>query len=495
MSKIMDSTILGANTPKMVELLDELCINGQIYDKASLVPKPLEFLAFNAPANDIYFNVQSTVKEVHTIGDYEQNCVLIDDRNSDIVYLILNNNLGLKILKVSGEGKNRTIEKELYNDVSGTNKYNATFVCQDDLNVYLILEAGLTNTHIGKIIKATGLMEWTVFSTSRSTKLSYLFDYQGDLYFSCSEDNNKFSIVKYNKVSKAITTVLTDNGSKVSVANFRTVPTAVGEDNTFYVMRHDESFSNLKQLIIKKYVFDKATSQFSTMKVNMDLSILPYAQIPCYEQVQPANLLKLIAFKSKDNKEYIAYVSHRYDAKIYLFEKESSSNLILKQIYDLETTFFSCIPYNNNKTLIMLKTNMVYFYNFNEIDKKFELTSSMAKDVKNFGIDKNNNLWIQLNDNSVEAISNAMPIKIEAAFQNPNYEYEINDIETLLNVYAIDFKGGMLATQVNLKIIGPAIFSTNNSKKITVMTSSSNVIQVPIKITGSGFVKVVTDIN
>lgn len=494
MSKILNSTILNGKTAKMVELLDELCINGQVYDKSSLVPKPLEFLAVEGLACDIYFNTNADIPNMkHAVAQYEDNCVLMDDRKANESYIIMSDHTGCKILKFSGAGKDKKIEAELYKNIDATFKYNGSFLTQDESYVYLKLDSHLKNSQIGRINKTTNAIEFTNIGTELN-KVTFLFDYQGELYFTVSEETNKFSIVRYNKISRAITTVLNDNGSKVSTSNFRVIPSAAALDYSFYCVRHDESFSGIKQLIIKRYIFDSVTSTFSSIQVNLDLSLLPRGFIPCYEGNDASNQYGLYEFTSKSNKQYMILTANRVDGKFYLFEKKNATDFVLTQIYELNTTFDTCIPYNQNKTLIMCKLNQIYFYNFNEADERFELTASLNRDYKRLGIDKNQNLWIQLRDYSIEAISNSMPVKVEALFQEKGYEYANEEIETLLLVYAADFKGGMVTTQVELTLVGPAYFSSTNTKTINVTTSNSAVIQVPVKITGAGFIKAITNV-
>lgn len=488
MAKILNATTLTGTITKVFETENNYVINAQVYDKNSFIPKAMEFIPMITTYPDIFLNKQLPLRDRSRYHEFADNCIIQDSENPNINYVIVNYGNDMDIFKV--DTVNNTIAKFPRAYSGSYSGYQ--YLYQDNMYIYFIAENKITTGtgYICKYLKSD--LTYSGITILTNAFSYFLFEYAGDLYFSSSGNTNNFSIVKYNIVANTITTVLTDNGSVVSTANFRTIPSVDNVNYSFYITRHDKGFGGENKMIIKKYILDKTNGTFSSIVVNFDFTQSSYYSIPSYEVNQHLNTYVLYEFTSS-LKDYVVLMSNKYDGRMYLFEKESNSNFILRQVYFLNDTTMLFMPHNFNKTFIGVNTTAVNFYVFNEVTKKLELSNTIEKPCLNVGIDKNQGVWLQYSDSSIEYVSTAMSSYINIQLENNILQYNNVDIQTYADVYAISPNGESVQANINLNINGNATFTLNDSKRINVTTSNTGTIRVPITIKGRGEISVYSD--
>ena len=104
------------------------------------------------------------------------------------------------------------------------------------------------------------------------------------------------------------------------------------------------------------------------------------------------------------------------------------------------------------------------------------------------GFDMNDNVWILNKNMELVKFNDAIPERIEIAFEDNNLEYTGNDINTNVIIESFNFLGDRLASKIALEIKGNAAFDDSGSNEIIVNTINSDAITVPITINGSGVI-------
>lgn len=118
-------------------------------------------------------------------------------------------------------------------------------------------------------------------------------------------------------------------------------------------------------------------------------------------------------------------------------------------------------------------------------------------------VDSNNNLWyVESSSTDVADIDIFLATpniisSIRIIFQDPSIEYVGTDVETSLNVAALSTGNDTpyAATDLKLELVGPCKFKSNSNKSIVISTSSTTMTNVPIVVTGEGYINCTATIH
>lgn len=115
--------------------------------------------------------------------------------------------------------------------------------------------------------------------------------------------------------------------------------------------------------------------------------------------------------------------------------------------------------------------------------KDLSLDSIVYDDVSNalFYVDTSNTAYMDKLDLAMTA---------DWGWSNPNQIWEGSTIDTTLYMSCADYTGKLISQDVTLYIEGNAVFTDNNLKSITVSTSATDKILIPVQITGDGVITV-----
>lgn len=115
--------------------------------------------------------------------------------------------------------------------------------------------------------------------------------------------------------------------------------------------------------------------------------------------------------------------------------------------------------------------------------KDLSLDSIAYDDVSNalFYVDTSNTAYMDKLDLAMTA---------DWGWSNPNQIWEGSAIDTTLYMSCADYTGKLVSQNVTLYIEGNAVFTENNLKSITVSTSATDKILIPVQITGDGVITV-----
>ena len=115
--------------------------------------------------------------------------------------------------------------------------------------------------------------------------------------------------------------------------------------------------------------------------------------------------------------------------------------------------------------------------------KDLSLDSIVYDDVSNalFYVDASNTAYMDKLDLAMTA---------DWGWSNPNQIWEGSTIDTTLYMSCADYMGKLVSQNVTLYIEGNAVFTENNLKSVTVSTSATDKILIPVQITGDSVITV-----
>lgn len=498
MAKILDNTFFNGNISKVVELPDEYIFNGQIYDKSTLSPVPLQFMPIpSSQYNEMFLNRNLPITNLTNTWNKirNDNALLIDNTNANVTYIAKNYYFTPgAIYKINREDKNNYITTCPINFDGAY--HNVEFIDQDDFYIYLVINRNNAANYITKVNKSTMTIVNNV--NVGAGQISILSTNESFIYLSLSYDSNIFKIFKYNRVSTVLSILLDD--SKTGNSIVQSIP-KLNATNTTYAIR-DGFFKDSKthMLNVFQYNINTSNDSITSNEVTLDLSILASdPKIISFKATNGCIGRELFTFED-NNINYAVILRYNNgltiqcpvdECNMFVFKIDNETHwTLIQQIYFAPLLYTGCMPFNDNRSIMLVDPARIHFYTWNSTSTQYELTSTLPKQSFSIGIDLNNNIFVQNIDKSIESESAATPIKIVSDIDKDVYNFVGEEISTFANVYAENFSGQYLTCPLELRLSGPAVFVDNNEKTINVTTSSTGAITVNIKIIGKGFINI-----
>lgn len=484
MSKIIDSTTITGPVSKMLETPDNFIINSQVYNKETLEPIKLNTLYVASTDVDIIMNIYAKSNSNNNLDYYSTNTVLTDKYDPKYSYTMNIDRQGyFKIAKfMTNEDESITLQNEYSR---GLNFTYFTIYSQDVNYIYGVYTNDSFNNVIFRINKKTLLIDLTSINGSYS-RITLLKDTPLYIYYSYSTAADNFYIGKYNKSNNSKSDIYNDNGTVVDGFNsfFRPM---LSSDNEIISLRTNKSFNNLgiDNIILKRYIIDYDYEKIYSRNIELDCSLVPKGMI---QRINSTSNFTECFYFEKNDKQYFSFWN-KADKMLYLASKTSENLYSIIQVYELANSYYGVIPYNNGETLIFYNPTSTDFLSFRDLEERYELSTALRGNYKSIGIDKNNTIWVQDENNSVEMIGLNVPTIAEAVFVDQQLDYKNNDIETFIEVFCKNFSGSLIETTVEIFLTGPIYFSDTKIKKKKIKTSANNTIRVPVTITNSGLVE------
>jgi hypothetical protein len=505
MAKIIGSASFNGSVSKLVELPDEYIINGQVYDKSSFGPKPLDFCPMYVSGNCEPILSQTVVVDPSwMLHNKTKNAVLIDSNDPSICYVA---QIGA-YNAIPNITKLRRTVMGLETTVIAPYNYAPSyeFISQSTDRIYVLSnryqENGNGTAMIFAINKTTMAIEIPA-TLNYYSRVKILKDTPGFIYFTQSYTSNAFYIMKYNKVTAAVTMLIDDSKGGYNVPQIGTDVKMSGNTMTFFGVRDGfwkDTTKGYHWNCFRKYTVNLDTDISTAADVTLDTTVIGTGNV--FAVISDSNNgISYEMFTHVDNgKNYVTLVIYNVGPAInitagrsamYTFEMIDDDNWKLVS-YRKFTPFIpkGMLTLYSNKLLILADDNTLNFFNWNTNTQTFERTAQFPMAVKIFGIDMNNNIWVQKSDRSIEIFSNTVPMEIYADYILDDYAYDGTDISSNIQVYARNYTGQYLTNTIQLTLTGPVKFTDTGLKTKTVTTSNLNPITVPVTIYGQGLLNV-----
>ena len=500
--KFLNSIFLNGYISKMAELPDNYIINGQVYDKNTMTPIarqtiPIISTKYNElNLNQIAFN--------HNIcGNSRIDCTMISDIDDiNISYKITQNydNSSTATLYkiINNNGEYSYIEKKMYSGYY--DKFD--IITQDSNNIYVLLYRN-NNVFIITINKQTlGYLESQSLST---TFCASVICENGTYIYLYSVNTSQMEIVsRFNKNTREVVNIYSKKLSNNYIMN-PNIAICDSVNNVFYSV-HDSPYitgnADNHYYIYTKNILDTVNNQLTTSIVNIDLSEYINENILIGKNPDGNCVINelLIYDDILTNKKYITHFIHLNrdtenlnveNSAMFTFEiiDEDNWKLIDCKLFN-PITYKAILPIYENATILALHCYGCDIFSWNNISDKYEKVTSIDESMTSVGIDTNNNIFLQKADTSVELISKTVPSLLFADFEEDTYNFESENIETNIIVYAKNFQNNFLNASIELQLIGNVKFTDDGMKIKKTSTSNLGEIKIPVTITNTGRLQV-----
>jgi hypothetical protein len=509
MAKILNTSKITTPIPKVIELPDELVLNGQVYDKSTFAAKSLDFLHIPVSTkNEIIMSKMMCIDSVANFGRTMNN-LIVDNTNPNVYYTF-----GFGTYDVSALNRcykiTRTSTGLQYQSiiVGGETTYACTYeiIQQDTGRIYYFRHRNYEpgTIYIGYIDKAT----FTITETQPAgNRIKILKVTDSFIYFATCYPQANY-ICKYNKNSNSVTVLFSQAYTTAQQQTYSCVPSDLTNDNEFYIVRDNAVNGFSHSILYTKYTIDFVKETVTYQDVTADTS-MRIAGTP-FSSTNNIRIQHELFFVKDNGKTYMNHIVYWHGtgsyasaanalnvdkSSIFTYELIDSTTWKMVSYVDFNPTIYRQImPLYNNKVMIAMYEGGVHFYSWNSGTKSFEKISTYEFPTMMVGVDTNNNTYVYLQDYSLEMLSNTLPIQIYADFEYEDYQYSGAEINAAVKIYARNFVGNYLNANLELVLSGPVKFTDTGLKKKTVTTSNLNTLSIPVTITGAGLLRVNTKI-
>ena len=511
MTKILDTNYISCPVPKYVELRKGVLINGQYHLKDTMQPVPFA----QCVINDV--NVVSGVRytfldrainyaDTNSTGSlsmFNNSTIIYDSVDENICYKYSQSGITGSIYKYD-ESNNRCKMIKQVVVISDTFASACNFYEEDGF-LYFVYSSSVSNLTIYKYTKDNLIKVDNIPMVVSINGATYPYFTQSNItknLYSATQ-SSLIDLVFYSKAqNKAISTRInnlcaTSNCLNVSMHN------AYKETNEYIKVLVPNPKAGAASYI----------SEFNLVTFNK-LTELWIA--PVIVPVVGADAI-VSPFISNYLTEHDMF-SRTFGGKTYIFIYERHIlNSAISRVYVYEITIVAdkevitfvkmqnmpagqggaIIHFKEDPTLKFYGTckngvapadifSSVYCYELNETTLEFEKTLSIDGLIRDFGFDKERNLFVTWADYSIDKYNTKTVANFNARFAEGLYEYQGVDILTNLIVSTANLQGVLLAKDVTLEMKGNAKFTATDNKSISVTTLTTGDLNIPVTITGAG---------
>lgn len=500
MAKILNSVALKGNISKMIELGDNLIINGHSYDKNTFSPISLDFCPVTVTAFNEMILSQTTYVRSPWIKNKTTNGYIVDNTNPNIYYCVSQSSLasgGSIIYKLTKDNNAWTMQS--FETFLSTGRALIDIVSQDNQKVYFTVnrDTSASYSYLGYVNKATMIGTYININTAN---IKVLKDTDMYIYFATAGVSNSTHYVgKYNKVTNSVTWISTDTVSSSYYSEIE--PSNMDGEGIFYTVRDGFSFGNTDHFIAyRKNALDINKDTVNIATVTVDTSILDNKHVFSKSSMQICNALYDFT-DPNTGKKYMTHIIYNKgtdtitlnsnESAMYTYEIKDENNWKLVSYNKFNPIVYNAIlPVLNNQTLMIGYENGCHIYTWDTGTTSYKKVSAFDSPVIAMGCDSNNNLYIQYSDSSIEMVSNVMPVTVFADFNKDVYDYNGEDISTAITVYVKNYQGKYLSTSLQINLYGNCKFTDDSSRIKKITTSNLDVLTIPVTITDSGNLKV-----
>lgn len=514
--KILNDFKIEKPMQKMVETYNGYIMNGHYYNKETMCPQAFSVFPTYGSHQDLTMNKMiSTNHSLNYLSTKTENNVIIDKNDPEIIYIFTSgwrNSYYGKILKIRENSSKAELIKEYeynYNGIYSTNYRLVECIGQTDNFLFVVVEAqtGYCQS-VQKIDKETLVASQVVtFNYEYYSNYKKVNETEDSIYVivECRYSSSRF--YKINKIN--YTTEFIDFPDLKGTFNCKFIPSdceKIEDKFVFYLMNHKTNGT----FYFSKMTFDPKAIEFknsvTTTEINTtwsdELKNIPEFNTPEYPCVYELNILNI------NNKKYLNVLMYENGSAkqhvdnfkmhgIYTFEIDPKDNS--KLIYRNKTEKFSfnfrgAIGFNNNSYLVGLTEAAVLFFNFDSKNERYIINKIISCQPYSVGIDLKNNIWISKGNGDIDMHAPFVPTSVNVNFEKNSYKFEGEEISSNILVECYDYENKAIECNLELTLMGNAIFSKNDSKIINITTAATE-NKIPIKVIGAGNISVYTKVN
>ena len=497
--KFLNNSCINGNISKLVELPDNYIINGQIYDKNTMYPITRQTLPIKSTdLNEL--NLLTTIFTNSITGPSRiDNSTIMDSENYNVYYKITQN-------------VNNSSEAGIYRITNNNNNFDYTYsalcsgygdhldiISQDTDNIYLLVYKSNNKSYI-LVVNKNKLIKTNEIALSDNYIMNILKDTANYIYLYSVNLVLTETIMRFNKNTKEITTIYNSPLTGNVTTQIRIPILDNSNDEIKFYSLQDAIYKKISKnhsFIYTKNAFNISTSAFNQSVVNIELNGFDNEILNISTSISTSPMFSelLLYENTENNKKYITHFIYCNIAGSTIDDK--NNKMITYEIIDEDNwkvvdyvnfapfIHRAILPINDNNTLLALRNEGCDIYSWSFVNNKYEVINSIESAMISAGLDSNNNIFIEKGDTSVELINKAVPIYLFADFEKDVYDFNYDDIETNIIVYAKNFENKYISTPVQLQLLGNVKFKDDGLKIKTTSTTNSE-MKIPVVITGAG---------
>ena len=182
--------------------------------------------------------------------------------------------------------------------------------------------------------------------------------------------------------------------------------------------------------------------------------------------------------------------------RMYIFEIDGADkdNLIFKNYIDTDVRAWNVFQVQDDwKKIAVIHSAGMKFYNWNAGTETFDFVQDTAYSITSVVRDANDRIWIFTTTDELHMISATSPTRVDVVMDQSSYNYQGSEISTHADVSAYDIDNNRIVANVNMVLEG-SIYYTDDSQNKTFATATSSGVQVDMKITGSSYSRVLASV-
>lgn len=497
--KLLDSSNISGSIQKIVETAEGYIVNGHYYNKSSLVVKPFKLIPTLGNTYDLAMSQRLVLNQsIFHHGKSFGDTVVVDRYDPTISYVYTtdfrsNTQNAFKIKEDNGSME--IINSYTYGAVPTTNPMVKQYCGQDENYVYYIMTCITFTEYLVKVdkttLKSTNIEGMSTYSEARSLK-----ETDTHIYYARKNRYGNTIIKRYNKTTATVEVIpCTAHTSTIDFnANF-SAPLEVSDSEIYsFGLWHN---SGTNKFVMTRYKFDTTQSTLANICVEEDMNITwgsTITQLPVFATNAYIHY-ETFYNKTDDGKIYLNVAIYQIQAGstaanissygIYTFLLDNTTNtLTFKNFSTVSSDYFrGFLGIRNNNFLICATAATCIFMNFNVTTEAFEISDTLSNNPYHIGVDQSENIFISNVNTEVEYINPYVPTNVSITSEYDSYKYEGEDISTYCNLNCTNNAGSYIAADIKLVIKGPAVFTSNSAKTITVTTLTTGDLQIPMKVT------------
>ena len=513
--KMLDKNSITTYQPKYIELRHGVIINGQYHLKDGLIPVPFNTIPFNEvthtdTGNSLLFTDKAIYKQCHTIhsgSDCDTSKIIYDNEDENISYVLFHSQRDRIELKKFEEKNGKCI-------LLATNIFSTTSISYRiidfTLNNNKICVTSIQNIGVCWIYKydkslaklsgddvhlGNGINTPSSYYSTASKIGDCIYSATGPYFdtYAIDEIYNKTDYYRFDFCNATYGARMVVQDAFISELTQEAYIPSIGT-------RTDSAQPLLN---FKKVTYNKVTKKFESMTVAIDNTD------GVYNISTEAIFFHNIFHREIAGKKYIILTfgtkEHNREWNSALFEIISDESI--KFVKPLGTEILTGIHSGIIRDTIDPSALKFYFgykiadggdvafrgvkcLEFNDTTLDFDTTIEIPGEINVFGLDKQNNLFIQHADKSVDKHSPTLVATLEAKFASEFYDYSGEDILTSMKVATKNVAGDYLVKKAKLTLKGNGLFTDTGNKVIEVTTLETGDLDVNVTINGTGAITI-----
>lgn len=520
--------------PLLVELPDDILINGVAHDKLTLAPKFLRQLEY-----DVYHQNTLSLDKCwygRAFNGYYSSTYSVDNGCNTVTTAFLDNDDENVVYHTTKYGyyatggthplvqprlfklNNKTLEPTIEYKVTG---YVDSFwmISQDSDYIYMLSRTGTTTNWFFNYMTYFDKSTLTIVAPKLSVKtsdggllkVSTNFIYMYGTYDPDTPGSNfgGHRMFVYNKVNKAMAIVIedTDQNQLTAKVAFSNYPSQVfaGSPNYYYYVRQTTnayeimriSFNDGDTTVVPSLcVVDYGDSTITSILTKHTLSSIAMQVRAFRLQSGGSNFL---CFSVMEFRDFAAatggFTNDTRSENIYVYEINPANpdQLTYRSTFVMgDDKYRYIVPLDDNYELIMLVNEYGgKILRFSSVNKQYVEVEALSVPPRSVGQDSIGRTWITDDQNRLHLFTPQIPTFISAETEQENYDYVGLDIPTNINLHALNFLNEYISIPIKVTLAGSnLIFMDGTREKVFTSLDSGN-LAIPIKIIGAGYTRVI----